>query len=458
METSLASDGFPGVITEGLVGPSGGQSPIAGETARLGAAMLDITQIFLLGFGLGVLLEVPLGPVQLALLAVAAALLTTASRCLLRRVTETDGPSPHPLAAAMAVLLGIAAVSTCVLPVSSVPELLVAWLVWWGVGSATLSALLRLTWVRLAPDSFMTRIAVLGPTFDQFVDRDLGAALKGRRHRLCFATPDSPEGIVAVRQLALKRTLDVVVLAVMPNDEARLGHLLAELDELPTRLCLGLPVSAGAHLVDLNGNPHACAAGVVKRGFDILLSGIALVALLPVLAVVALAICLETPGPALFRQYRFGAGGQPFEVLKFRTMRNEVADRSGERRTLERDPRVTRLGRILRRTSIDELPQLLNVFRGDMSLVGPRPHPMSMKVEGVLYGLAVEGYRSRHRVRPGITGWAQINGSRGEVDTLSKARRRVELDAWYIQHWSLLLDFRIILRTVCGGFASFRAD
>ena len=134
-------------------------------------------------------------------------------------------------------------------------------------------------------------------------------------------------------------------------------------------------------------------------------------------------------------------------IYKFRTMRTDMGDPTGAVRTLARDSRVTSVGRVLRRLSLDELPQFINVARGEMSLVGPRPHPTHMKVEGNYYFEAVVAYRARHRVLPGITGWAQINGSRGEIDTLEKARRRIELDLWYIANWSPVLDLWIILRT-----------
>lgn len=139
-------------------------------------------------------------------------------------------------------------------------------------------------------------------------------------------------------------------------------------------------------------------------------------------------------------------------------MCTERGDTTGAARTLARDPRVTRVGRILRRLSFDELPQLLAVLRGEMSLVGPRPHATHMMVEGAYYFDAVDFYRARHRMLPGITAWAQVNGSRGEVDTVEKARRRVELDLWYVANWSPALDLWIILRTVFGAFVTLKAD
>jgi lipopolysaccharide/colanic/teichoic acid biosynthesis glycosyltransferase len=198
--------------------------------------------------------------------------------------------------------------------------------------------------------------------------------------------------------------------------------------------------------------------GLLKRLFDIVLVLGALPLLTPLLILVAVAIRAESSGPVLFRQWRFGLGSKPTQIIKFRTMYHDRGDSTGEQRTVAYDPRVTMVGRILRRTSIDELPQLLNVLRGEMSLVGPRPHATHMKVDGNYYFEAVRGYRFRHRVKPGITGWAQITGSRGEVDTIDKALERVEKDLWYVRNWSLALDLRILMLTVLGKFASPGAD
>jgi len=168
----------------------------------------------------------------------------------------------------------------------------------------------------------------------------------------------------------------------------------------------------------------------------------------PLMVIITLLIKMSGPGPILFAQERFGFNNEIIRVLKFRTMRHDRGDPSGAQRTVRDDPRVTWLGRILRCLSLDELPQLINVLRGDMSLVGPRPHAVHMKVGGRLYADAVEQYLHRHRVKPGITGWAQVNGLRGEVDTLEKGHARVVHDLYYIEHWSLWLDLRILVRTV----------
>lgn len=177
-----------------------------------------------------------------------------------------------------------------------------------------------------------------------------------------------------------------------------------------------------------------------------------LVLLAPLMLLTALAIRLESRGPALYRQERYGFDNRPIRVLKFRTMFVERCDPPDGAVTPARrgDPRVTGLGRILRSTSIDELPQLINVLRGEMSLVGPRPHASRQNEQ---FANLIDGYLARHRVKPGITGWAQVHGLRGEVDTLAKMQERVRYDLFYIENWSLQLDLRIILRTFLVGFS-----
>jgi len=177
----------------------------------------------------------------------------------------------------------------------------------------------------------------------------------------------------------------------------------------------------------------------------------------PLMMAIALLIRFDSPGPALFRQKRYGFNNHLIEVLKFRTMYQEKSDANGERLTQRDDPRITRVGAFLRRTSLDELPQFLNVLRGDMSIVGPRPHALSAKAGTLLYQEAVKYYDARHRMKPGITGWAQVNGWRGETDTLEQIRKRVEHDLYYIEHWSIALDLRIIARTIVGGFTGRNA-
>jgi len=196
-------------------------------------------------------------------------------------------------------------------------------------------------------------------------------------------------------------------------------------------------------VVNISNVSLSPAADQFKRVFDIVLASIAALILCIPMAIIAGLIKIESPGPALFRQKRYGVDGQEIEVLKFRSMR--VHSDKQVRQATKNDARVTRLGKILRRTSLDELPQLLNVLRGTMSLVGPRPHATA---HNELWRNQINGYMLRHKVRPGITGWAQVNGWRGETDTVFKMQQRVKFDLAYIQNWSPWLDVKIIFRTV----------
>jgi Undecaprenyl-phosphate glucose phosphotransferase len=186
----------------------------------------------------------------------------------------------------------------------------------------------------------------------------------------------------------------------------------------------------------------------VKRAEDVALSSLALALLSPVLLIAALLVRLSSPGPIMFVQPRVGFNNETINVFKFRTMYTEMADIGAKQTTTRDDPRVTPAGRFLRRFSVDELPQLLNVLQGSMSLVGPRPHGTEMMVGDRFYHEAVRGYAGRHRVKPGITGYAQVKGLRGEVRTIERAKRRVELDKHYVDHWSFWLDLWILLATV----------
>jgi Undecaprenyl-phosphate glucose phosphotransferase len=186
---------------------------------------------------------------------------------------------------------------------------------------------------------------------------------------------------------------------------------------------------------------------VLKNIEDKILGTLLLLIAAPVMALVAVAIRLDSKGPIFFKQRRFGFDNELIEVFKFRSLRADAADLSADKLVTKDDARLTRVGRFIRRTSLDELPQLFNVLRGEMSLVGPRPHAAHAKAERDLYQAVVAGYFARHRVKPGITGWAQVNGWRGETDTHEKIQRRVELDLYYIDNWSVLFDLYIIALT-----------
>jgi exopolysaccharide biosynthesis polyprenyl glycosylphosphotransferase len=186
---------------------------------------------------------------------------------------------------------------------------------------------------------------------------------------------------------------------------------------------------------------------VLKNLEDQVIGLLLLILASPIMAIVAVAIKLESNGPIFFRQKRYGFNNELIEVLKFRSMYVNQQDTTASKLVTRNDPRVTRVGRIIRRTSIDELPQLLNVVQGRLSLVGPRPHATGAKADRDLYENVVQGYFARHRMKPGVTGWAQINGWRGETDTHEKLVRRVEHDLYYIDHWSVVFDLYIIAMT-----------
>lgn len=194
--------------------------------------------------------------------------------------------------------------------------------------------------------------------------------------------------------------------------------------------------------------PFRDMSQVIKRAEDLALGSIAVALLSPVLLVAALLVRLSSPGPILFVQPRVGFNNETINVFKFRTMYTDMADVGARKTTTKDDPRVTPIGRFLRRFSVDELPQLLNVLQGSMSLVGPRPHGTEMMVGDRFYHEAVRGYAGRHRVKPGITGYAQVKGLRGEVRTIERAKRRVELDKHYVDNWSFWLDVWILMATV----------
>ena len=291
-------------------------------------------------------------------------------------------------------------------------------------------------------------VNVMG-VFDERVGRTpghvAGAPVLGTLDDL-FAWPDLPRAdciIITVTSLAVERTRALIErLRPLPNKIA----LFLDLETFRPETA-NLARVADLPVAYISGRPDALARLISKRAQDIVLALIAVIAFAPVMIVVALAIKVDSPGPVFFRQRRHGFNNSIIHVLKFRTMR---ADVSGQptRQVVPGDSRVTRLGRILRRTSLDELPQFFNVMSGQMSMVGPRPHAIDMKTGEVETARLVADYAHRCRVKPGITGWAQIHGSRGPVHTAEEVERRVRYDVDYIQRQSLLLDLWILLCTV----------
>ncbi|MEE7440952.1 undecaprenyl-phosphate glucose phosphotransferase [Methylobacterium oryzae] len=261
--------------------------------------------------------------------------------------------------------------------------------------------------------------------------------------------------------------LDLIVFTIPITAEARILQMLAKLWVLPIDIRLSAHAAklrlrprsysylGSVPVLDVFDRPIADWDVVVKALFDRCVGLMMLLALSPLMLVIALAVRLTSRGPVLFRQKRHGFNNELIEVYKFRSMYVDQCDAGAAKMVTRGDPRVTPVGRFIRKTSLDELPQLFNVLKGDLSLVGPRPHALQAKAANTLYDQVVDGYFARHKVKPGITGWAQVNGWRGETDTSEKLQRRVEHDLYYIENWSVLLDLQILLTT---PFALFKTE
>ena len=251
--------------------------------------------------------------------------------------------------------------------------------------------------------------------------------------------------VVTLPSMANKRKQDFVDrVRLLPNRIAFVVDEFETLNHVQQRVSEIAEIS----LRDVTGNPKSGRHTAMKRLMDIGISATALILGAPVLAAIALVIRLDSPGPALFKQPRHGFNNRVFNVYKFRSMRNDKADLKAEQQTVVGDARVTKIGRFIRKTSLDELPQLLNVLKGEMSLVGPRPHAVGMKTEGKESIELVNEYAHRHKVKPGMTGWAQINGSRGPLHSGEDVAERVRLDVEYIERSNVMWDIYIMLKTL----------
>lgn len=255
------------------------------------------------------------------------------------------------------------------------------------------------------------------------------------------------KALVALPLIAEERILDILInLKSLPIDVALvpdgMGIRLLNQNTVTSR------VNLDQFLLQVNRRPMTTEDILLKRAFDICVGSLLLLFLAPLMIGVALAIALTSPGPVFFRQPRAGLCDDLIKVFKFRTMYVDQSDILAQRQTSRDDPRVTPIGRYLRRTSIDELPQLFNVLRGEMSLVGPRPHATGMQINGRSCHELLREYAQRHRVRPGITGWAQVCGYRGAIDDPGYLSERVKHDIYYIDNWSLWFDLKIIAMTI----------
>ena len=346
----------------------------------------------------------------------------------------------------------------------------------WSIGLTALLLATHTAWGLLVEDwrrkgALTPNIVVVGAT--RHAERLIQEALQRRDLNVLGVFDDrlarSPYAVEGVPVLGeadallnhrLTPYVDRIVLAIDPKAEARVRDLTARLGALPIRLTLLIdPKTAeqrNAALEKLAQAPMAPLEGPIdpdrrafnKRLQDVVLASIGLTLLSPFLLLIGLLVRMDSEGPALFRQRRHGFNQEEIVVWKFRTMRHAADDATASRQVTADDDRITRIGRVLRATSLDELPQLLNVIRGEMSLVGPRPHAIGMKTGAVESARLVAEYAHRHRIKPGMTGWAAIKGSRGPMHTAPEVRRSVQLDIDYIERQSFWLDLWIIAVTI----------
>jgi putative colanic acid biosynthesis UDP-glucose lipid carrier transferase len=266
--------------------------------------------------------------------------------------------------------------------------------------------------------------------------------------------------------LTLKNNpIDYIFLAYPSNDQDKIASAIKALSDstastylIPDLLLTDFLGSrwimmGNTPLIIINDHPFYGGQWALKKVEDLFLGFILLLCALPVMAIIALLIKLTSPGPVFFRQRRHGLNGEVIRIYKFRTM-TSMDDGDVVVQAKKGDERITKIGKFLRRTSLDELPQFFNVLQGEMSIVGPRPHALA---HNEYYRNLIDGYMQRHKVKPGITGWAQVHGFRGETDTLEKMQSRVDYDRYYINHWSIGLDLKIILLTIIFGFTGKRA-
>jgi Undecaprenyl-phosphate glucose phosphotransferase len=374
---------------------------------------------------------------------------------------------------ALAILL----LTTCLFVLKLSDNVSRLWLAAWSITSAIALCGLRLftasTVQRLRQSGrLMKNVAIVGASevgqqlAARFIEERLGTRLVGifdeRQSRFVRSSNGGTKvhQLPALYELLCRGRLDEIVIAIPPHASGRVLELSRRFHPFAVSLRVLAPAGyENFQVLDsrrygdigtfrVMGKPLEEVAALVKRIEDVVIAGVCLLVTLPLMFVIALCIKLDSRGPVLFKQKRLGANNLTFDLLKFRSMYVEQADPLGHQLTQAGDSRITRVGRFLRMMSLDELPQLINVLRGDMSLVGPRPHALAASAAGISYARAISEYPIRHRVKPGITGWAQVNGWRGETTTIEQIRQRVEHDLYYIENWSLTFDLLILGRTI----------
>jgi Undecaprenyl-phosphate glucose phosphotransferase len=392
-------------------------------------------------------------------------------------------PRLAAVAMIVAMILGIAAVSACFVFIARGSSLVPQWPLFWTLLIGSLGAAAAVTGANIPRPPFaarrpVRRVAVVGVNdySHEFISRM--AADPSQTATVIGLYADNEDQVSLepscnvlgrlddLAERGRRERIDAVVLALPLSDLDRIVRSRLALSSVDADIYVAAKVldftckrsradRLGGHaVIKISSRPLTEWQMLQKGVLDRVLGALLLVLTLPVMLLIAVAIKLDSPGPALFRQLRLGLNGATFVMFKFRSMYHHMADLTADRQTTRDDPRVTPVGRFLRRTSLDELPQLINVLRGDMSLVGPRPHAVNTKAGNELFADAVAEYAQRHRVKPGITGWAQVNGWRGETRTRSQLEQRVAHDLHYIDNWSLKLDLKIILLTAVREFNS----
>jgi Undecaprenyl-phosphate glucose phosphotransferase len=352
------------------------------------------------------------------------------------------------------------------------------WLLSWFAGGAVLLVAYRLAlraivmrWTAAGRLRRRTVIVGGGKDADLLIEQIRASANNDIRllglfdDRVDARSPDSVAGspklgkVADLIEFARRTPIDLVIVSMPLSAEKRVLEMLTQLWVLPVDIRLSAHMSklrftdraysyvGDIAVFDMADRPISDWNLVFKWVFDKLVALTALILLSPVMVITAIAIKLESKGPVFFMQNRHGFNNELIKVYKFRSMRTDMLDASASKLVTKGDPRVTKVGKFIRKSSIDELPQLFNVLKGELSIVGPRPHALQAKADNKLYYEAVEGYFARHRVKPGMTGWAQVNGWRGETDTIDKIMQRVNHDLYYIEHWSILFDLYIVLLT-----------
>jgi exopolysaccharide biosynthesis polyprenyl glycosylphosphotransferase len=336
---------------------------------------------------------------------------------------------------------------------------------------------LLLAWTRAMPTADTAEVTPDGPVIicydhckasirQALLEHQMGTQISGilylalpasRPHAIARELPDIPSLLATIQSQSIQNVIFIHHPALDAIPAADRQDILSELLSFPIRIWLAFNIenelpdllksrSGNYRLVPLVTDQLITSQSFTKRMFDLTAGSILLMASLPFIMLAAILVWISGPGPVIYRQTRIGAHGHRFTMLKFRTMRHDPA--AAFQQAARHDPRITRIGRFLRKTSLDEILQLINVLKGDMSLIGPRPHAPETRVEGLSFENAVKFYRLRHRVKPGVTGLAQIRGQRGETPAVQALEQRLASDLEYIETWSPWLDIWILLRTI----------